>query len=228
MYFRFAYIVPIIIDDYELAKEWYDVRGMAVECNLLYPYCADLTSELIKAQRKNAKAYNVIVGNSASKTNNHIEAFSRLSKHSENINRLYCPLSYGSNARYINSVLDKGYAFFGGTFTPLLEFFPYEKYMEIITSIDIAYYENNRQEGLGNILSLLNYGKTIYIRSDITSWNFFYRNKIQFIDTQTLETNGLEILDHKTVVQNRMKMRNLFNEEKSLEVWKGIFSMEIK
>jgi hypothetical protein len=221
---RIAYIVPIFKEEYDLARKWYKVKGVCIECNLLYPYSININNEKKETEKTQIKnKFSILLGNSASKTNNHIEMLKLLSTHIGEIETIYCPLSYGGPNSYIDKVIKVGHEYFGDKFIPIVEFMPYNDYMNILQKVDIAIFNHNRQEGLGNIYSLINMKKTIYIRSDITTWKFFQRINIKVLDTNSLRTNNLTLLNDSKLEINRSNLSKIINPSNSLLIWLKIF-----
>lgn len=119
--------------------------------------------------KDNHDGVNILVGNSATRTNFHAEAFEKLKRYVNEDIKIYVPLSYGS-ATYAEEVISEGKKIFGEKFCPLTDFMPKDEYFKFLMSIDVAVFANNRQQALGNIFALLYAGKKVYMRSDISSW----------------------------------------------------------
>lgn len=105
------------------------------------------------------------MGNSATKTNCHIEIFNKLSKY-DWIHELeiICPLSYGNEEEYRDYVIKVGYEKIGNKFKPITEYISLTKYIELLNSCDVGVFNNNRQQGGSTILYLTRLGKKcIYV-----------------------------------------------------------------
>jgi hypothetical protein len=107
----------------------------------------------------------ILVGNSATETNCHLEAFALIARHARDDMEVHCPLSYG-DAKYRELVIANGRALFGSRFKPMLDMLPLAAYNDFLTGIDIAVMHHNRQQGMGNIVSLLALGKKVFMRPD--------------------------------------------------------------
>lgn len=83
-----GYLVTYIRGDYELAKKWLGCKGEFQECLM---YTTNLYRELKKPVAHHSET-NILVGNSASYSNNHFEIFKNLSdfrrKKNQNIHTL--------------------------------------------------------------------------------------------------------------------------------------------
>lgn len=107
----------------------------------------------------------VLVGNSATETNCHLEAFALIARHGCEDMEIHCPLSYG-DAKYRDIVIANGRALFGDRFKPMLQMLPLPAYNDFLSTIDIAVMHHNRQQGMGNIVSLLAMGKKVFMRPE--------------------------------------------------------------
>lgn len=96
-------------------------------------------------------APNILVGNSATATNNHLELFEYLRDHVDLAGRqLIVPLSYGDNA-YRAAILQVGRAMFGDRFVPLMDFMPRERYVALLRSCGHVMMNHVRQQAFGNL-----------------------------------------------------------------------------
>ncbi len=114
----------------------------------------------------------ILAGNSGNPTNLHHEMLSKLEPLKDSDIRIYCPLSYSGDPDYINSVEAMGKQIFGGKFVPMREMLDPVKYLNLLCEIDVAIMNHDRQQGLGNILPLLYFGKKVFMRSGTSSFEY--------------------------------------------------------
>lgn len=205
-------VITGILGDYELIKEWYGSTATLYSC-FAYP------SNVVKIRDcPPSSTKRVLVGNSANPSNNHIEVFEKI-KHLEDI-EVICPLSYGGEES-AKHIIQAGKSIFGNRFIPILEFMPLEDYNNMLASVDLAIFNHNRQQGLGNILTLLGYGKKVYIRDDITSWRFFSQKNIKVFsfNKDKIDFNFSEDVKNK----NKYIMKDQFSTDKLIQDWSKIF-----
>ncbi|MFY4783628.1 TDP-N-acetylfucosamine:lipid II N-acetylfucosaminyltransferase [Aliarcobacter butzleri] len=196
--------ITYIKGDYELAQKWYCIKGNYYEC-FMYP--SNLYKEYdLKPNEHNTT--NIQLGNSADLTNNHIEVLEKLVKYKNENIQIYAPLSYGDKG-YTKEVIFKGKEIFGDKFVPLTEFMSFEKYLEFLSKIDIAIFAHKRQQAMGNIITLLGLGKKVYLRKDITTWQFFLEKGIKVYDVENI---GLELLNKQIKKENQQKIKEYFSE----------------
>lgn len=132
----------------------------------------------------------VLVGNSATETNCHLEAFTLIARCDDGYMDIYCPLSYG-DAAYRERVIDNGRALFGNRFNAMREMLPLAEYNIFLTTIDIAVMHHNRQQGMGNIVSLLALGKKVYMRSELSHTCYLNQLGLATYDLDAFEPSPL-------------------------------------
>lgn len=106
---------------------------------------------------------NLLIGNSATPTNNHLDIFEKL-EIGNTINffdKIFIPLSYG-NKEYKKNIIDQAEICLGTRVNIIAEFLPYEQYMKILQKCDNVIMGHIRQQAMGNIIALLYLGAKIY------------------------------------------------------------------
>lgn len=171
---RCAAVITLIEEDYdELTK----ISGIN-KYNFTAPMPGDGSGKKYILNNKNIKKksppYLILVGNSATKTNRHIEALSLLEKYSNEDINIICPLSYGDK-EYAKQVLEYGRKIFGTKFISLDKFIPKDEYIEMLARVEVAVFNNDRQQGMGNISKLLSMGCKLYLREDTSMWKAYLR-----------------------------------------------------
>jgi len=212
---RMGHFVTYVKGDYELAQNWYGAKGQYHEC-IMYP--SNLYKEYT-VPSKNGDFVNILAGNSADSSNNHSEIFEKLVTYKDENIIIYCPLSYGSE-EYAGQVVQKGKELFGEKFIPLLDFMPFNKYLEILGQIDIAVFAHRRQQAMGNAITLLGLGKKVFMRSDVTSWQLFKDIGVKVFDFESLEAS---LISDSIKIDNSYKIKEFFSEEKLKTQLKNIF-----
>jgi len=201
---KIAHLVTSTTGDYELALEWYKVKGKHHKC-MMYP---NNLYQDIKVQGSPRSYLNIQVGNSADPSNNHFEIFDQLVAIDNKSFRVIVPLSYGDN-EYAKRVVERGKMLFGDRFMPLLSMMPREDYQQFLADIDIAIFNHKRQQALGNIISLLGLGKKVYMRSDSTHWDVFKAHNIVLYDV--LSGIDIELPSKESVEKNRENTKAAFS-----------------
>lgn len=214
---KIGHFITHIKGDYDLARQWYGAKGKWHDC-FMYP------SNLFKDYQLTPRLHegiNILLGNSATPSNNHMSALERLRPFADRSVKIYCPLSYGDGA-YADEVEQAGRNIFGNKFIALRKFLPFENYLELLSSIDVAIFNHDRQQAVGNIVSLLGLGKKVYIRSDITTWGFMSAIGAVIFDVKNLNDLG-GVLDGGWSKKNMDLVKNYFSKENLIEGWQSIF-----
>ncbi len=208
-------LITHIKGDYELAQKWYGAKGQWHEC-FMYP--SNLYREY-NIEPKEHETINIQVGNSADPTNNHLEVFEKLEKYKDEDIKIIVPLSYG-NEVYAKEVIKQGRKIFGEKFEPLTEFMPFDQYLDLLTEIDIAIFNHNRQQAMGNTTTLLGLGKKVYIRSSVTPWETFEDIGIKVFDVANVT---IDLLDEDTKRENKKRVKEYFSEANYLRQLNKLF-----
>lgn len=214
---RLGHLITYVEGDVALARQWYGATGQYHEC-LMYPSNI-YQNHPVPARTDTDRCINLLLGNSAYPSNNHQEILERLLPFRDQNIAIYTPLSYGKED-YAAKVIETGHKLFGEKFKPLTEFMPFEQYLALLSRIDIAIFNHNRQQGMGNLINLLGLGKKVYLRSDVTPWKLFERLGIQIYDTARLDLSPIApaIRD-----RNQTLIRQHFSEERLVAQLKAIF-----
>ena len=223
-------IITPVKGDYELAKEWYKTEAKYHEAFYINPLingCYDNIFYNINNRRKktNKNQITIQIGNSADPRNNHLEILDNLSRFKNNNIEIIVPLSYG-NQEYAKEIIKRGKYIYNDKFKPLTDFLPREEYYAILSSVDVGLFNHDRQQALGNIFSLLYFGKKVYIKNDITTWDFLTSKGITVYNIYDLDKLNLEELiyiEDSLKEKNRENLQKEFSIEKGIELWGKIF-----
>lgn len=214
---RIGHFITQMVGDVDLVRKWYNAKGhhhesFVYQSNLYYDYNIAL---------KKSNSINILVGNSANPTNNHQQIFDKLipfKNKNKNIH-IFCPLSYGGDANGFK-ISNMGKELFGDKFTPLLEFMPFEKYLELLGEIDIAIFAHERQQAAGNMVTLLGLGKKIYLSKNVTPWRLFEKLGLSVFDVNTID---LDLLTKEQATRNKKIVAHYFSKENLIIQLKEIF-----
>lgn len=201
-----GHLVTYIQGDVDLARKWYGAKGEYHEC-LMY---LSNTYKVLDVPSIQSDTINIQIGNSADPSNNHIEILDKLLPFKDKNIRIYAPLSYGDKA-HAKEVKAKGKELFGDKFIALTDFMPFDQYLSFLGGIDIAIFNHKRQQAMGNTITLLGLGKTVFIRSDTTQWQFFKDKKIEVYDVKNL---------------SKVDLKNIKNNEHNIDFIKDYFSIK--
>jgi hypothetical protein len=147
---------------------------------------------------------NILVGNSAAPTNNHIDIFKLLSKCNLGSRKVIVPLSYG-DPNYRERILICGRELLGDSFFPLINYMPLEKYNNIIASCNVVIMNHYRQQALGNICTALYQGLHVYLNIKSPAYSFFNKIGAVMHDIQHLNLKSLPLtrVPDEDIAKNR-------------------------
>lgn len=173
-----------------------------------YPleYLVDVNDLSIKREKQ------ILVGNSGTLTNNHLDVFNRLKPYQLNDFVILCPLNYGDE-NYIDLIKVKGELLFNDRFKPLTEFLPIKDYNTHIRRSSIAVFYNFRQQSIGNIIAALWYGAKVYLSQKNSFYTYLKRNKVIVFDFDKSNNDFNTMLDESDVNHNRTILLSLFSEQ---------------
>lgn len=181
-------------------------------------------------KKEGKSTLNVLLGNSASKTNLHLEALSILSRYNQENLAILCPLSYGIKQKsYLQEVISAGKNFFGDRFRPLTEFMDPARYQELLNGTDIAVMNHNRQEALGNIISLLYLGKKVYLKQDTSSFEYFRHLEVKIYTIEELQHQSFEefsAINRAELEQNAPILKRELGMDQYVKCWKTILTIQ--
>lgn len=156
------------------------------------------------------KERNILVGNSATPTNNHVDVFKKLSTYDLGEKKVIVPLSYG-NDDYRTYILEKGKSILGDNFYPILNFMPLKAYNEILQTCDIAIFNHRRQQAVGNIIVMLNAGVKVFMNNKSPVYKEFIGEGVRILDMHTLSESELnQSLNTEEQKNNSSKMFKLY------------------
>jgi len=155
----------------------------------------------------------ILLGYSSNPINNHIDVLNSLKR----INfkgQIICPLSYGGSPNYVKRIIDFGYSNFGESFKPLTSYIPFSEYKALLLSCDIGIFNTYRQAGVGNIIQLLENGKTVYLSAKSPLYNYFNTIGCKVLSLNKLTKNNssglLQISTYDSRI-NRKIIEGIFN-----------------
>lgn len=128
---------------------------------------------------------NILLGNSGDPTNKHKEVLLWLSgiKKQTQLNfKVFCILSYGGSEIYKQEIQDLGKTHFNNDFVCLTKFIAVEEYNYFLNKMDVAIFAMQRQQALGNIVTLLEGGTTVFLNKSsptcdwLSSKNIYFKN----------------------------------------------------
>jgi hypothetical protein len=121
---------------------------------------------------------------------------------------------------YAKNITDRGKEIFGDKFIAMLDFMPFDKYLEFLGEIDIAVFAHKRQQAMGNTITLLGLGKKVYMRNDVTPFETFKDIGVKVFDVESIE---IDLIDEITKEQNLKRIKEHFSKANYIKQLKNLF-----
>lgn len=207
---KIAFFAPVLPSEYDLLRKCREWRKFPRQ--VVWNY-GSLEEDFVKGfSDAEVSGLNILVGNSATPTNNHIDAFVSLAAQDRSGRKIIVPLSYGNRA-YRDVVMGAGEEYFGDRFTPLLDFMPIDAYVRILQSCGFAVMNHVRQQAVGNIVIMLYLGATVFLRTESPAYVFFREQGLILHTIEELEQQpGL-------LVEGLDPEARRCNRERIIEYW---------
>jgi hypothetical protein len=165
---------------------------------------------------KRVDGNNIMLGNSAAETGNHLDIFDSLKSSSQAIeaSKIYIPLSYGGTSHYVQTVIKKGKENFGEQCIAIQNKMPLTDYVKIMLSCSTGIFYHFRQKAMGNIIAMFWLGARVYMSSKSPAYCFFKSKGIIVFDLDSdFDKYGVEKLEDAFVEKNRQILWTLFSPE---------------
>lgn len=209
------YFSPVLPSEYTKVKDKHNIPAKYIR----WGYGTNSTLfEDINGPQIDLSKNNILLGNSATLTNNHIEALNLLSNNNFDFHKLVCPLSYGSKT-YKEHIVNYGNQLFGSRFQPLTKFVSLDEYLKIIQDCPIVIMNHLRQQAGGNISAMLYKGATIFLNKENPIYDFYHDQGVTIFTINALEENPDLInyrLDYDEILHARKVLKSNFGLQASV------------
>ena len=199
-------------------KEVEDLYGTKIE-PLYFHYDAGVDREfdaLSNPYVSKKKKTTILLGNSSSITNNHLEAIEFLSQYKNEDVEIYCPLSYGDEG-YGDIIQKKGEKIFRSKFIAVRKFMDRKDYYCLLNDVDVVFMNHRRTQAAGNIMAFLKMGKKIYMKPESTLFQLLEGSGIKIFTVSGSRFDFDEFvapLDQETTTANYKRMKKIFSEQR--------------
>lgn len=221
--------IPYVVartPDYNLLQKWYKSKAELLLVEPLYTN-GEFESSKLTIKNDTSTPIKITLGNSATKTNHHLEALDILSKYRNENLHLYIPLSYG-DMEYAEIVKKRAKEIFGTKVTILDKFMGQDEYNKHLSQMDIGIFNIDRQQALGNISYLLATGTKIYLDSASPLWEIFDGFSFQVhsvSDILSEDFDAFTSLDIYELTYNSEHAKEIYSEKHSVECWNRVFNL---
>ncbi|WP_289037857.1 TDP-N-acetylfucosamine:lipid II N-acetylfucosaminyltransferase [uncultured Zobellia sp.] len=172
----------------------------------------------IKKEAEYTLKRNVLIGNSSSETNNHLDAFNIIKDKDFTDRKIYIPLNYGDE-KYKELVVKQAENFFDIHANPLIEFLSLESYTSIINSCAVLIMNHKRQQGFNTIMMAIANGCKIFMREENTIFKMLKREGfiVFSIQKDIHIKNALEALTEHEQLINLKLLKTRYSKETVLK-----------
>jgi dTDP-N-acetylfucosamine:lipid II N-acetylfucosaminyltransferase len=213
------YMAHYLKSDYEIVKK---VSNSAM---VFIPFFYAPYEKIVKMDADFNQGENILLGNSDTITNNHLEAIDLLSQVKLGSRKVICPLSY-EKGEYAKIIHEYGTNKLATKFKSLIDFMPLAEYNTILASVGYAIMNHNRSQALGNIYTLLYNGVKIFMSKDSTLYIYLKDCGFKIFCFQSdFDAANLIPLGLEAKLQNRVLLKEYFGVEKHLENMKDLLSI---
>lgn len=191
---RVDYFSPVIPVEYDLMTKLkhFKAKPFMLECGPVgNEYCEF---------SYHTKASNILIGNSLTLTNNHLDVFDYISECRCQDNQTFLvPVSYGSELDL--SILK---ALFKSRNVRWLDsYMPYEEYMSLLNGVSHAVFGVMRQQAMGNILKCLRNGTMIFLFKDSIVYKYLKDAGYYVFAIEDMTSDSFTVpLDEKSAYHN--------------------------
>lgn len=202
-------------------------RGLISENYRFIPFTYYPLEHIMKGNESlEVEGNDIMLGNSASFTNNHLEAFETLEQLGIGNRSVFVPLSYG-NSIYADHIEAVGNDSFADQFQSLRRFMPLEEYNRVLKVCGIVIMHQYRSQAVGNIIAMLWLGSKVYLSERNTFYDYLKSIGIVVfsIEKDLVKKNNLALsnLSRSELMHNRKVLRLSFGEEAVVEKLRGGF-----
>tara|TARA_B110001469_G_C9585053_1_gene290213 strand:+ start:109 stop:1206 length:1098 start_codon:yes stop_codon:yes gene_type:complete len=138
--------------------------------------CIGDVGKICEKKKGTSTSLTILLGNSADPANCHIDALDWLGCNSSVIQEIIIPFSYGFKPwrpNYRNELCAKIPLNLQSRVTFLDDYMSYSKYVDLLNTVDVAVMPHLRQQGMGNLIQLVNGNATIYLNQNNNVCSYF-------------------------------------------------------
>ncbi len=207
---------PVLDSEYKLVKKI--IPNLAPYFDWNY---GDLENHIAKGLiGRQVKGNNILFGNSADLTGNHIDLLDLFDKLQDSYDSLYIPLSYGNMdyAKIIKEKFDSKIknTFFFDTFLPL------EEYLDYLCSCKRIVMNHYRQQGYGNIIAGLYLGMEVYLNPKNPLYVYLKEHGFKVFSLDELVHN--KSLSDIEIRENKSKVISMFSHDTMVRKTKSMLN----
>ena len=171
---------------------------------------------------------NILLGNSATHTCNHLDGIDLVTNTTSFNGKLVLPLSYGDK-EYGQTVKEYAQKNYPGEVIALENFMSFDSYMKLISSCSFVIMPHKRQQGLGNIIMLMNLGAKIFLDKDNLLYDYLKENGFYIFALEDVSSPNFQAkLTATQVAKNKKLLHEIWGKHSILSKTKALVECELK
>ena len=217
---RIDFFSGVVDFEYDLLKQNPKFRAHKVR----FSYSSlDLINSYKNYEKYNGN--NILVGNSAAITNNHLDLLQYLKQIDLNNRKIIIPLSYAGPKKYVEDVVNLYKRTFNNNVITLTDFMPFVEYKQYIQSCSSAIFFMNRQQAMGNIITALKLGCKVFLSENNPIYEYYKDLGMNIFSVeQDLSNENFNIcLTDKEIENNRNILKNINDYDATLNKLETIY-----
>lgn len=168
---------------------------------------------------------NILIGNSADSTNNHLDTMNMIDQSQiKNNCKIYCPLSYAYDKPiYIEKVIEYGEKKFGSVFNPVRKYLDKDDFVRLLNTCEIIILNQHRSQGIFSAFAAFYFKKTLWLSEN----NPFYEFICDLGIKAFIIENGIDLtkqLTEEELIKNQNVYMKNFNSDTVLMKYKKLIS----
>lgn len=232
------YVMSKISEHYrkKIIKSFYSIVGEMRDVNQVkalyqtnakmidYDFIGYGTPKPIECKIKENAHKKVFVGNHLDPHCRYEDSFRRIAKYDDGKLEVYCvACGYTDENKTNKKTIDVGRKLFGNRLHLITEFTQYDDYCALLSTMDVAIFNIDRQMAQGTALIFLYYGKKVFFSTENGNYDEYSKLGIKVFHLDELSQKEIfNSLTKQEVDQNRMILTRLLSDERFAEIWKSI------
>jgi hypothetical protein len=210
---RIDFFAPVLEVEYQMMRDIFqDFHPRYIDWNY-----GELNDNLVGIDLKLKNKKNILLGNSATFENNHIEAIDIIKKLDIKDQKVIVPLSYG-NSRYAEEIVQYGKNSLNYNFQPLTKFMKIDEYNSLISSCSIVIMNHLRKQALSNIIAMLYSGAKVFLQRKNPIYSFLKNKGIHIFSIDELSADMIKhTLSSDEIFSNQDILKSYLSREIMIE-----------
>lgn len=198
------YFSPVLASEYVAFKNAVKINAKYLDWDY-----GSTFSILEKFKNKKITGDNILLGNSATRTNNHISAFDLINNLVSD-KKIVLPLSYGD--KNYKKWLEYEMKRFDLNFEVLDKFLTLEEYFEVLLGCKYVIMNHVRQQALGNIIVMLSLGAKVFLRPKNPLYSYLIEKGFYVYSVEDIDLDSFKEISSYKANENMRLTHELYNE----------------